>query len=80
MVAFARWTGGVELWGNDPPQHVGDLLSRRACGRGSPPAIVRVAYSPDGRRLAAADQGGTATIWEVDTPNAGPRPCGKALR
>jgi WD40 repeat protein/tRNA A-37 threonylcarbamoyl transferase component Bud32 len=34
---------------------------------GGPGAVADVAYSPDGRRLAAARQGGTVQVWDTAT-------------
>ena len=66
VIAFGSWTGGVELWSNNPPRH---LRTLRAPGPGAaggaPGAIARLAFGPDGR-LAAADQNGTTTIWDVE--------------
>lgn len=66
VVAFARATGGVELWSNESARHLRDLVPPSTSARqGSSPAVARVAFSPDGRQLAAADQDGTATVWDV---------------
>jgi WD40 repeat protein len=66
VIAFASWTGGVELWSNKPPRHLRTLLAPGpGYAGGRPAAVARLAFSSDGR-LAAADQSGTTTIWDVE--------------
>jgi WD40 repeat protein len=67
VVAFASWTGVVELWSNDPPRHLRNLMPPSTGNQGGePPAVARVAFSRDGR-LAAADPSGTTTLWDIES-------------
>jgi WD40 repeat protein len=67
VVAFASWKGGVELWSNNPPMHLRNLMPPSTGNQGGePPAVVQVAFSGDGR-LAAANQSGTTTLWDIES-------------
>lgn len=67
VVAFASWMGGIELWSNDPPRHLRNLMPpSTGYQSGEPPAVTRVAFSRDGH-LAAVDPSGTTTLWDIES-------------
>ncbi len=64
-LAIAEWSRGLRLW---------DLRSQRAIfldvGKGLGGNVWQVAFSPDGRLLAAGDRFGRVHLWEAPTGRA----------
>jgi len=67
--------GTVQLWQTADPAHP-TLLGRPLTGFGN--YVATVAFSPDGRTLAAGGIDGTIRLWDVTDP-ASPVPLGKPL-
>lgn len=58
--------GQVILWQWDPDSLQSRVLQRLASETSEPIAIHRVRFSPDGQRVLAVDQSGTARLWSID--------------
>jgi WD40 repeat protein/class 3 adenylate cyclase len=71
----ASSSGVVQLWQVTDPRHPA-LLGRPLAGFSE--YVSTVAFSPDGRTLAAASIGGTIRLWNIADP-ASPVPLGKPL-
>ncbi len=64
LVAFPFPDGTVEIFSADPRRAVLEADYHPAI-RSSPRRIQKLAWSPDGTRIAAAHQNNTATVWDV---------------
>src|SRR4051812_21166826 len=64
VALITTWALWFFLRGGDP------MHRERATLKGGPEAFSNVAFSPDGKLLAAGQQGGTVTIWEAETGKA----------
>jgi WD40 repeat protein/transcriptional regulator with XRE-family HTH domain len=68
VLAAGSADGTVRLWNVTNPAHArltGRPLSVAPKGKGAPPFVQAVAFSPDGRSLAAGTSAGQVWLWDV---------------